>query len=78
VAIHIDDFAFSPAEITGGTRHDHELDQPRRHVPHRLRRRFASDALDTGETFSYQFDQVCWFSYFCALHPRMQGVVTVR
>ena len=39
---------------------------------------FASDALDTGETFSYQFDQVGWFSYFCALHPRMQGVVTVR
>ena len=39
---------------------------------------FKSDALDTGKTFSYRFDRAGWFSYFCALHPRMQGVVTVR
>ena len=39
---------------------------------------FASDPIDTGETFAYRFARVGRFSYFCGLHPQMQGVVTVR
>ena len=82
VAIFIDDFAFTPADITIApgttvtwTNHD---DMP--HTISAVSRPggFASSALNTSETFSYRFDQAGRFSYFCALHPRMQGVVTVR
>jgi len=38
---------------------------------------FRSPALDTNETFAYAFNQPGEFSYFCSLHPHMQGKVSV-
>ena len=39
---------------------------------------FASPLLDTGEKFSHSFAKASEFPYFCSLHPRMTGKVTVR
>ena len=82
VAVSIDDFAFTPTDVTvaAGT----TVTWTNRDVmPHTVSAGngpggFASDGLDTGKTFSHRFDRVGRFSYFCALHPRMQGVVIVK
>lgn len=82
VLLSIQDFAFDPAEITvpPGTT---VVWTNRDDIPHTVTddaapREFTSAALDTGETFSYRFDRAGRFSYFCKLHPHMQGVVVVR
>ena len=37
-----------------------------------------SPPLDTGESFAFTFDKAGTYRYFCAIHPRMQGVVVVQ
>jgi plastocyanin len=37
-----------------------------------------SPPLDTGESFAFTFDKPGTYRYFCAIHPRMQGVVVVQ
>lgn len=39
---------------------------------------FDSDLFGTGEQFSYTFDEVGTFSYFCTPHPWMTATVTVE
>lgn len=39
---------------------------------------FDSPALDTNETFRYTFEATGTFAYYCRLHPRMTGRVSVR
>lgn len=39
---------------------------------------FDSDTMQTGQTFSYQFNTVGSFPYHCELHSGMQGTVTVE
>jgi plastocyanin len=34
--------------------------------------------LDPGESFSYTFNEPGTYSYFCSLHPGMEGTVTVQ
>ena len=36
-----------------------------------------SNALDTGDSFSYKFDKPGTYKYFCTMHPVMTGVVVV-
>jgi plastocyanin len=38
---------------------------------------FASEFLNPGDTFTFTFDDVGVFSYFCTPHPWMIGSVTV-
>lgn len=38
---------------------------------------FDSDDIEAGGTFSYTFDEVGEFAYFCDIHPTMTGVVVV-
>jgi plastocyanin len=78
----IDNFAYSPREITvtPGTRvtwvnHDD--------VPHTVTsgvkpRTFDSGALDTDDTFSFVFRAPGTYDYFCAVHPHMTGKVIVK
>ncbi len=82
VAVKIDNFTFSPAEITiaPGTT---VIWQNEDDIPHTVTaadapRLFRSDPLDTGEHFAYRFDRQGRFAYFCSLHAHMQGVVVVR
>lgn len=38
---------------------------------------FDSGPVDTGEEFSFTFEQSGKYEYFCSLHPWMSGSVTV-
>jgi plastocyanin len=78
-AIAIDHFSFAPARaaiavgttVTWSNRDD---------APHNIvstERRFKSPVLDTGEQFSYRFEQPGTYKYFCSLHPRMTGEIEV-
>ena len=39
---------------------------------------FHSQALDSGDEFSFKFVKAGVFSYHCGLHPFMQGKITVK
>jgi plastocyanin len=39
---------------------------------------FASPVLDTNQSFPFTFASAGKFTYFCKLHPKMTGVVTVQ
>jgi plastocyanin len=39
---------------------------------------FDSDFIDPGESFSYTFDAVGTYDYFCMIHPWMKGTVIVE
>ncbi len=41
-------------------------------------RKFASAALDTGDSYSYTFESPGEFTYFCTIHQFMVGKVVVR
>jgi plastocyanin len=78
-SVSIDNFTFSPAELTvakGTTvtwvNHDD--------IPHLVvdkDKAFRSKALDTDDSYSYTFTTSGTFDYFCALHPHMVGKVVV-
>ena len=78
--VKIDNFTFTPglmtvqsgAEVTW-INHD---DMP--HTVVSTTKAFASPLLDTGGKFSHTFAKAGEFPYFCSLHPRMTGKVTVR
>jgi len=80
VAVNIDRFAFTPAEITVSpgtkvvwTNHDQ--------TPHTVTSNdkvFASKGLDTDDKFEFTFTRAGDFAYLCTLHPHMTGVVHVR
>jgi len=80
VKVGIDNFNFTPKDLTvsAGTRviwvnHDD--------VPHTVtsdEKKFASKALDTDDQFSFTFNDAGTFPYFCKIHPRMTGIVTVK
>jgi plastocyanin len=79
VTISIDNFAFSPAELTVAlgttvvwTNHDD--------IPHTVTSSdgaFKSHALDTDDSFSFTFEKAGSYQYFCSLHPHMVGTVKV-
>ena len=80
--VTIDNFSFSPAELTVavGTR---VTWTNRDDIPHTVTdaatpRAMKSPPLDTGESFAFTFEKPGAYSYFCSLHPHMQGTVVVR
>ena len=78
--IAIERYAFAAAEITvapGTTVEWVNRDE----TPHNIvsaDRLFASKGLDTGDRFAFAFDREGDYTYFCALHPFMTGIVHVR
>jgi plastocyanin len=78
--IKIDNFSFEPSAITvaAGTKvtwtnHDD--------VPHTVVNadgKFKSDALDTGDQFSFTFSEPGAYDYYCSVHPKMTGKVIVK
>jgi plastocyanin len=79
-SITIDNFSFTPREITvaAGTmvtwvNHDD--------VPHTVvstDKKFRSKALDTDDRFSFTFTDAGTYAYFCSVHPMMTGKVIVK
>lgn len=78
-AITIDNFTFTPGEMTVPvgtvvTWTDHD------DIPHSIvakDRAFRSAALDTDQSFAFTFTTAGTFEYFCGLHPHMTGKVIV-
>ena len=78
VAISIHNFAFNPATLTvkKGTTVTWTNDDP---MPHQIKSvSFNSDALSTGQTFSFTFNDAGSFDYSCAIHPSMTGQIIVE
>jgi amicyanin len=78
--ITIDNFTFSPPEITvaAGTTVTWTNDDD---IPHTVRATdgsFHSKAMDTADSYSFTFAKPGVYSYFCSLHPKMVGKVIVK
>ena len=75
----VDNFSFSPATASvpvGATvRWTNRDDVP--HVIMSSEKKFKSPVLDTDQQFSYAFEAPGTYEYFCSLHPKMTGRVTV-
>lgn len=78
--VTIDNFSFAPPTltVTAGTRvtwtnHDD--------IPHNVVHtdlKFKSKALDTNDSFSYDFTEPGTYEYFCSLHPKMTAKIIVE
>ncbi len=77
--VKIDNFTFAPKTLTVklGTVVTFENDDDIPHVVVANDGSFRSKALDTGDTYAVTFTKSGDFPYFCALHPHMQGSITV-
>jgi plastocyanin len=80
IEVRIDNFSFGPQAITvavGTTVTWTNRDD----IPHTVVSTegvFKSKVLDTDEKFSYKFEKAGNFPYFCSVHPKMTGTVTVK
>jgi plastocyanin len=78
--VSIDNFSFGPADLTvevGTTVTWTNKDD----IPHNVvstDKLFASPVLDTDEQFSYTFSKAGVYKYYCSIHPKMTGKLTVK
>ncbi len=77
--VTIDNFTFSPAELTvktGTTVTWKNQDD----IPHTVvsAGKFKSQALDTDDSYSFTFTAPGEYAYFCSLHPHMTGMIKVE
>ncbi len=76
----IDNFTFTPKTLTvtaGMTVTWINQDD----TPHRVAsadKIFASDALDTGDRFTYRFTAPGTYRYYCSIHPKMTATIIVQ
>jgi plastocyanin len=80
VEVKIDNFSFGPSDLmvpagttVTWTNHDD--------IPHTVvstEGAFKSKVLDTDEKFSFTFSKAGIYPYFCSIHPKMTGKVTVK
>lgn len=77
-SVSIANFAFNPTTITVkiGTTVTWINDDP---APHTIiSPTFTSNTLNTGDSFSYTFNQEGTFNYYCSIHPSMTGQIIVQ
>ncbi|MGH7624930.1 MAG: cupredoxin domain-containing protein, partial [Gemmatimonadaceae bacterium] len=78
--IGIDNFRFTPPALTVpvGTRVTWVNDDDVPHLIASTGGRFkSSTVLDTGQRYALMFAKAGTYSYFCSLHPMMQGTIVV-
>ena len=78
--VEITKFAFAPKEITvpAGTK---IVWTNRDDTPHTVTsndKSFASKGMDTDDKYEHTFANEGTFTYYCAVHPFMTGIVHVR
>ncbi len=80
VLVRIDNFSFTPAEITirAGTTVTWTNGDDIPHAVAAANKAFRSKVMDTDERYSFTFTAPGAYGYFCSLHPHMQGTVIVR
>ncbi len=78
--ITIDNFTFAPATLTVRAGVEvtwvNQDDMP--HTVVSADKAFASQAMDTGEKFSFTFTKPGTYRYYCSIHPKMTGAVIVH
>lgn len=78
--IKIDNFSFGPGDLVVDKGTDvtwtNQDDIPHSIVLTALGA--GSKAIDTDQSFTYQFQKVGTYSYICGLHPQMHGKVRVK
>jgi len=79
VRIDIKEFMFAPTDlnIAVGTKVTWINDDQIPHTVMETHKAFHFAALDTHDSFTFQFDNPGTFEYFCALHPQMIGKIVV-
>ena len=79
VAVSIDNFTFTPPELTVKVG-DTVTWTNRDDIPHTIvsAGKFKSKTLDTDNTFSFTFTSAGDYKYFCSLHPHMTGTIKVE
>jgi plastocyanin len=77
--VHIDNFVFTPAEMTVKTGTTVTWTN-RDDIPHTIvsAGKFRSKTLDTDDKFSFTFTAAGDYKYFCSLHPVMTGLIRVE
>lgn len=76
--ITIANFSFSPAQITINSGDSIKwVNQDS--VTHQIKSdTFASQPLNNGDSFEYQFQNAGTYEYSCLIHPSMKGTVIVK
>jgi plastocyanin len=79
-AVEINNFKFMPATLTvvAGTTVTWTNDDTSPHTVTEQNKVFHSAALDTKDTFSYQFAAPGEYVYHCSIHPMMVGRIIVK
>lgn len=77
--VRIANFTFSPAMLTVsvGTTVTWTNDDDIPHLVVEKDGAFSSEALDTGDSYSWTATAVGTVDYYCALHPHMTGTIIV-
>ena len=80
VRIVIENFVFAPAEITvaPGTKVTWINKDEAPHTATSADQKFNSGGLDTGDRFSFIFNDRGEYQYICTLHPHMKAVIRVE
>ena len=80
--ITIDNFAFNPQKLTvpigAKVTWINRDDVPHTATSTKKPKLFDSKTLDTDDKYSYVFTTAGTYEYFCAVHPRMTGQITVK
>jgi plastocyanin len=78
--VSIDNFSFTPMEMTiaKGTQVTWVNKDDVPHTVVSVDHKFKSQALDTDEKFSFTFQDSGTYEYFCSVHPKMTGKITVK
>ena len=79
-AVHIKDFSYHAATLTvaPGTTVRFVNDDGEAHTVTAVDKSFDSAGMDMGDTWTHTFTKPGTYSYFCALHPYMKGIIVVR
>ena len=78
--VKIDNFTYGPSEVkipAGATVTWTNRDD----IPHTVvssDKVFKSKVMDTDEKYSFTFQTAGTYTYFCSIHPKMTGKVTVQ
>lgn len=80
VQIVIENFVYSPADVTvaPGTKVTWINKDEAPHTATSTDNKFSSGGLDTGDKFSFVFNDKGDYPYFCTLHPHMKAVIKVK
>jgi plastocyanin len=78
--INIKDFMFTPRNLVVpvGSKVTWTNKDEEPHKVAEVNSSFTSQPLDTDEAFMYEFKTPGKYEYFCTIHPRMTGTITVE